>query len=97
MYCAFAADSLWDLISLSRLLSRGSRLWLAWQSTSPSLPPPGPQAHSLLTLLPSAHWSLWIWGSRSNKRHRSSRRPPWSWVRMKKSPPLRILMSPTQT
>lgn len=97
MCCVFAADSLWDLISLSCFLSRGSRLCLAWQSTSPSLPPPGLQAHSPLTLLPSAHWSLWIWGSQSNKHHRSSHCPPWSWVRMKKSPPPRILMSPTQT
>lgn len=97
MCCAFPADSLWDLISLSHFLSRSSCLWLAWQNTSPSLPPPGPQAHRPLTLLPSAHWSLWIWGSQSNKHHQSSHRPPWSWVRMKKSPHLRILMSPTQT
>lgn len=97
MCCAFAAGSLWDLTSPSCFLSRGSHLWLAWQSTFPSLPPPGLQAHSPLTLLPSAHWSLWIWGSRSNKHHQSSHRPPWSWGRMKKSPPLQTLMSPTQT
>lgn len=97
MCCTFAAGSLWDLTSPSCFLSRGSHLWLAWQSTFPSLPPPGLQAHSPLTLLPSAHWSLWIWGSRSNKHHQSSHRPPWSWGRMKKSPPLQTLMSPTQT
>lgn len=97
MCCAFAAGFLWDLISLSLFPCRGSRLWLAWQSTSPRLPPPGLQAHSPLTLLPAAPWSRWIWASRSSQHHQSSHPPPWSWVRMKKSPLLRILMSPTQT
>lgn len=84
-------------ISLSPLLSRGSRLRLAWQSTSLSLPPPGLQARSPLTPPPSARWSPWIWGSRSSRRCRSSRLPPRSWVRMRKSPPRRTLMSPTPT